>query len=101
MFNPVNGSSTIDGEININGEDTEFTGRMLTTDPLSVPLYEYTLRPLYSAKIYMDFSGLPAGFTYNEHYRVAVIDQDELELTLPQYFINGNGMNKQLGDISV
>jgi hypothetical protein len=97
VFNPVNGSSTIDGEININGEDTDFTGRMLATDPLNVPLYEYTLESLYTAKVYMDFSELPDSFTYNEHFRVAVIDQDEIELALPQYFISGSEMNRQLG----
>jgi len=41
-FNPVNGSWTVDGEVNVVGENTNFTGRNLV-DPLNIPLYEYTI----------------------------------------------------------
>ena len=102
VFNPVNGSSTIDGEYNIAGEDTEYTERRMlnTNDALDVDPYEYFLDPLYSATIYIDFTELPAGFTYNQHFRVGIIDKDGIELTLPNYFTESNIMTKKLGKLT-
>mmetsp|Transcript_20912 Transcript_20912/g.20644 ORF Transcript_20912/g.20644 Transcript_20912/m.20644 type:complete len:259 (-) Transcript_20912:388-1164(-) len=68
------------------GEKDENSGRNLATDPLSISLYEYTLDPLHTAKIYMDFSDVPSGFIYNTHYRITITDEDNTELTLPRYF---------------
>jgi hypothetical protein len=38
----------------------------------------------------MDFSDLPSGFIYNEHFRVVVLDSDGAELPLPNYFVVSN-----------
>ena len=60
-FNPVNGSSTIDGATDSFGENSTNSRRNLD-DSLNSPLYQYSLNPLESAKVYFDFSQLPQGF---------------------------------------
>ena len=53
---------------------------------LANKLYVYNIDPLYSARIYIDFSNIPDGFIYNTHYVIELTDQDKNTMTLPYYF---------------
>ena len=95
-FNPVNGSSTIDEATDSFGENSANSRRNLD-DSLNSPLYQYCLNPLESAKVYFDFSQLPQGFDYNEHFKVNIQDSEGNDMVLSSYFSTSNDIaNKNL-----
>jgi len=46
----------------------------------------YVLRPLETAKIFIDFRDLPDGFRYNEHFSIVILNSEGEKMTLPHYF---------------
>lgn len=96
----MNGSLTMDGVVDGFGENTTYTGRRLG-DPLFNDLYQYSLDPLHSAKAFIDFSNLPSGFIYNEHFKITIKDQDGTELTLPTYFETDNSIANKYRQLEI
>ena len=89
----MNGSITIDGEVNTFGEQSSNSRRLNTdsncNDTLCVSPYEYTLKPLHSARLEINFADIPEGFIYEEHFRIVINtinDGSTNLLTLPDFF---------------
>lgn len=36
----------------------------------------YVIKPLETAKVYLNFSGLPSLLKYNEHFAIAIADEN-------------------------
>ena len=88
-FNPEKGSSTFDRTTDSFGENSTNSRRNLD-DSLNSPLYQYSLNPLESAKVYFDISQLPQGFNYNEHFKVNIQDSEGNDMVLSLYFSTSN-----------
>ena len=48
------------------------------------------MRPLGAAKIYFDFQDIQPFFTYNLHFKITILNGDDEEQTLPNYFDSSN-----------
>ena len=59
------------------------------------------MNPLESAKIYFDFSQLPQGFNYNEHFKVNIQDFEGNNMVLPSYFSTSNDIANKILQLEI